>query len=112
MDNIQIIERLVAEGKLHDAVDRLSEMLAETTGNSTTGGDSDDSVSIVGTDPVRAVADLYFRRGKLWWRLGNRSAATSDYAHAVALDPASPAVKALEHARDVADFFNPDLYNP
>ena len=28
------------------------------------------------------------------------------------LDPSSPAAKALEQARDIAGFFNPDLYNP
>ncbi|MDE6394517.1 MAG: hypothetical protein K2K77_04170 [Duncaniella sp.] len=99
MDNIQIIERLVADGKLHEAVERLGVMLAETT-------------SADGREDACAIADLYFRRGKLSWRLGNRAAATSDYAHAAALDPTSPAVKALEQAVAVADFFNPDLYNP
>lgn len=103
MDNIQIIERLVAEDRLQEAVGRLSDMIAETTSDGRRAADPDDA---------RTVAGLYFRRGKLLWRLGNRSSATSDYARAAALDPASPAVKALEHARDVADFFNPDLYNP
>lgn len=103
MDNIQIIERLVTGGKLREAVDGLGEMLDEV---------SDAGMPADGSEEARIVADLYFRRGKLWWRLGNRAAATSDYARASALDPASPAVKALEHARDVADFFNPDLYNP
>ncbi len=55
---------------------------------------------------------LYFERGKLLWRTGNRSAATSDFSKAVDLNPQSPAATALEQATEVADFFNPDLYNP
>lgn len=55
---------------------------------------------------------LLFARGKLRWRLGDRQGATGDYAKAVIINPQSPASKALEHARDIADFFNPDLYNP
>lgn len=94
MDNIQIIDTFVAEGRLREAIGRLGEMIAEAP---------EDNVYLAG---------LYFRRGKLSWRSGDRAGATSDYAKAAALDPTSPAVKALEHARDVADFFNPDLYNP
>lgn len=103
MDNIQIVERLVAEGKFQEAIDSLSDLIADVTAG---------VVSDERSERARALADLYFRRGKLWWRLGNRSAATSDYAHASALDPVSPAAKALEQARAVADFFNHDLYNP
>lgn len=55
---------------------------------------------------------LLFDRGKLRWRLGDRSGATSDYAKATLINPNGPAFKALENARDIADFFNPDLYNP
>ena len=55
---------------------------------------------------------LYFLRGKLHWRLGNRSQAITDYEHAVAINPQSPARIALDNARDVISFFNPDLYNP
>ncbi len=56
--------------------------------------------------------ELYFRRGKLYWRMGDRSAAMGDYAKAQSINPDSPASKALEMAYDVANFFNPDLYNP
>ncbi len=56
--------------------------------------------------------EAYFHRGKLKWRMGDRPGATGDYATAVSINPSSPAVTALEQARDVADFFNPDLYNP
>lgn len=93
MQDFEIIDRLVADGSLEDAVEQLSACIA----------------AAVSQD---ALAEMYFRRGKLYWRLGRRADATSDYAKASAIDPSSPAVKALEHARDVADFFNPDLYNP
>lgn len=90
MDNLQTIDALVADGRLEEAVASLSAMIEAR--------DDDEA--------------LYFMRGKLRWRLGDRSGATSDYAVAASLNPLSPAVRALEHARDVADFFNPDLYNP
>lgn len=51
-------------------------------------------------------------RGKLYWKLGNRAAATSSYAAAAELDPDSPAAAALEQARTIEAFFNPDLLNP
>ena len=65
-----------------------------------------------GIDDSKELAEAYFMRGKLMWRMGRRADATSDYAKAAGLDPDSKAVKALEHARDVEAFFNPDLYNP
>ena len=55
---------------------------------------------------------LYFLRGKLHWRLGNRSQAITDYEHAVAINPQSPARIALDTAQDVISFFNPDIFNP
>lgn len=96
MQNLQDIERLVSSGCLDEAVDRLTDMLADKD---------------VMSDSVR-LSELYFRRGKLYWRLGRRADATSDYTKAAALDPNSPAAVALEQARDVEAFFNPDLYNP
>lgn len=55
---------------------------------------------------------LYFTRGKLHWRMGNKAQAITDYEHAVDINPHSMARIALENARDVISFFNPDLYNP
>lgn len=57
-------------------------------------------------------AQLLFLKGKALWRLGRRSEATSAYAASAALDHDGPAVRALEYARDIESFFNPDLYNP
>lgn len=62
-------------------------------------------------DTVRK-AELYFLRGKAYWRMGKRQPAVVDYAEAVASNPESPARLALEHAGDIEDFFNPDLLNP
>lgn len=57
-------------------------------------------------------ADLLFQRGRLRWQEGRRAAAMTDYAEAAELDPASPAVQALDQAREIMSFFNKDLYNP
>lgn len=65
---------------------------------------------MIGEDPTDDRA--FFDRGKLKWRLGDRAGAMGDYSKATELNPDSPAAMALEQARDIAGFFNPDLYNP
>ncbi len=90
MSQIQNIENLISQSRLEDALEALDRAVAESPRD----------------------AQLLFMRGKVHWRMGNRSAATTDYAEAAAIDPSSPAARALEHARDVEAFFNPDLYNP
>ena len=45
-------------------------------------------------DSTPVSAALLLERGKLLWRLGRRAAASSDYA------------------RDIENFYNPDIYNP
>lgn len=57
-------------------------------------------------------AEAFFTRGKINWKLGNRSKAMTDYAEAKAHDPESPAAEALRQAREIEAFFNPDLLNP
>lgn len=81
---------LISEGKLEEALEVLDGLIAVSP--------DDDK--------------LLFERGKIRWRLGDRAGATGDYAKAVMINPDSPAARALEQARDIADFFNPDLYNP
>lgn len=56
--------------------------------------------------------EAYFIRGKLSWRLQNYSAAVTDFETAVSLNSDSGAQHALELARDVFDYYNPDLLNP
>lgn len=57
-------------------------------------------------------AALWYERGRLYWRLGNKANAIADYEEAVFLDSESPARHALQLARDVMDFYNTDLLNP
>lgn len=59
-----------------------------------------------------AAADIFYRRGRLYWKLEQRGAAISDYERAVAIDSESPAAEALKMCRDIMDFYNTDLYNP
>lgn len=92
MQEIQIIESLVARGELREAVDALTELM---------GRDAD------------ADGGLHFLRGKLYWRMGDRAAAMNDYTAALDINPSLTAAStALAQARDIAAFFNPDLYNP
>lgn len=55
---------------------------------------------------------LFFERGKLFWKTGDKGAAITDFNTALSLDPASPAKAFLDMATDVMDFYNTDLYNP
>lgn len=59
-----------------------------------------------------ALADVYYRRGRLFWKLGEKGRAMSDYGRAAALDGDSPAVEALKLCGSVMDFYNTDIYNP
>ncbi len=90
MTNLQNYRQLISESCFQEALGLIDILVNESPG-----------------DDV-----LLFERGKLKWRLGDRAGATGDYAKAVLINPDSPAARALEHARDIADFFNPDLYNP
>lgn len=90
MSVLQKIEELINENRLEEAILLLN--------NEIKTNQNDDN--------------LFFSRGKLHWRLGNKSQAITDYEHAVAINPKSPAHIALDNARDVISFFNPDLYNP
>lgn len=84
------IQLLIKENKADEAMKALNRLLAEEPHN----------------------AQALFLRGKLWWRQGNRSAAMNDYAASAEIDPEGPAAMALEQARDIEAFFNPDLLNP
>lgn len=90
MSEKQNIEELISQNRFDEALVELDRMLLSQP----------------------ADAGLLFMRGKLKWRLGDRSGATGDYAAAARIDPSSPAVAALEHARDIENFYNHDLYNP
>ncbi|MDE6265818.1 MAG: tetratricopeptide repeat protein [Muribaculaceae bacterium] len=87
---LKSIDALVASGDFQGAINQLSDAISATPDNDR----------------------LYLIRGKLFWRIGERYKATSDYSTAVHLNPESPARHLLEMAHNVADFFNPDLLNP
>jgi tetratricopeptide (TPR) repeat protein len=90
MSVFQKIEELINENRVDDAIIALDLAIKSDADND----------------------QLYFTRGKLHWRLGNRSQAITDYEHAVAINPNSPARIALDNAHDVISFFNPDIFNP
>ena len=90
MSVFQKIEELINENRLNDALLLLNNEITQSQNND----------------------KLYFTRGKLHRRHGNKSQAITDYEHAVDINPDSPARIALDNARDVIAFFNPDLYNP
>lgn len=87
---LQEIESLIASDRLNDSLQLLNSHIAHNPTDS------------------RAL----FLRGKVYWRLGNRSAAQNDYMASAAIDPEGPARAALEYAREIEAFFNPDLLNP
>lgn len=90
MSDKQEYRQLICEGRLDEALAALDSLIQRNPEDS----------------------NLIFERGKVRWRLGDRTGATGDYLRASEIDPESPAKFALEQARDIADFFNPDMYNP
>ncbi len=54
---------------------------------------------------------VFYMRGRIEWKKGNKTEAISFYEKAAA-DPESEAATALEQAREIMDFYNKDLYNP
>lgn len=89
MDTYQNINALVGENRIGEAISALDGMLK--------------------TDPEDSRA--LFERGKLFWRLGERHKAMGDYSAAASLGNTA-AQMALDHAVDIDDFYNRDLYNP
>lgn len=90
MVDSQTIENMISQGSAAEAIRLLDDM--------------------IGAEPQKA--QWRFLRGKAYWRLGDKGKAISDYEHASQLDPSSPATQALEMARQIMDFFNPDIFNP
>lgn len=90
MQSEQIIKDFISGGQFEDAVSALDRNIEE--------------------DPDNPL--WWYLRGKAYWRMERMAEAVSDYQEAAHLDPSSPAVHALEMARDVLNFYNPDLLNP
>ena len=87
---LQDIQAILADNKIDEAINELNALIAINPNND----------------------EALFLRGKAYWRLGNRSRSITDYATAASINPDSPAVFALEQAREIEAFFNPDLLNP
>lgn len=90
MQSKQIIEELISSGNFEEAISALDHNIENDSDN----------------------AQWWYLRGKTYWRMGCRSEAIFNYEEAAHLDVKSPAVHALNMARDVMDFFNHDILNP
>lgn len=87
---MQKINELITQNRLDEAIRLLDIQIKE--------GEADDNT--------------YFTLGKLLWRLGRRSEAMDAYNRAAEINPESPAAVAIEQAKAIFDFYNPDLLNP
>lgn len=90
MTSLPNIQQLIDENRFDDALSEINSYIYENS--------ADD--------------EAYFIRGKLSWRLQKYAAAVTDFETAVSINPDSGAQHALELARDVFDYYNPDLLNP
>lgn len=68
-------------------------------------------LQVAGSGSAEA-ADILLKRGKAYWKLGDKAKAISDYAAAAEIDPDGPAAEALRMSRSIMNFYNTDLYNP
>ncbi len=84
------IEEMIAEDNFQGALEKLSALIGSCSNN----------------------AELYFERGKLHWRIGNRRDAVKDLLKASELDGDSPAKQYLEHINGIMAFYDKDRYNP
>ncbi|MBD5360854.1 MAG: tetratricopeptide repeat protein [Bacteroides sp.] len=54
-------------------------------------------------DDARAL----YRRGSLYWKLGRRAEAITDFNASAEIEPDGPGAAAAAHALSILDFFNP-----
>lgn len=59
-----------------------------------------------------AKAAEYYAQGREMWRQGRRGEAITLYNKAVALNPESPAVTALQMINQIMDFYDTNQFNP
>ena len=108
---------LIAADRLDEAIALLTRLIAAAEAGAAdtateAAGIADDNKNADSAADGLALAELYRLRGDAHRRLGRIPAAITDYEHALALNPASPAVAALEVCNDILNFYNPDLLNP
>ncbi len=60
-----------------------------------------------------ASAELYFERGKLYYRTGSFDLALNDFLHTLRLNPAHTEARSYEKLlREIFEFRYKDIYNP
>ncbi len=90
MSELQNIRELILAGRLDEALSVASQLL----------------------DVQGENAEVLYLRGRVYWRLGQRREAITDYTASALLQPGGPASLALAQATEIMDFYNHDLYNP
>lgn len=93
MNSLPNIQQLIEQNRLEEALQSLT------------------SVIDAGVEQDRA-EELLVARGKVHWRMQNYSGAVCDFEKALSINPDSEAGPALELARNIFDYYNPDLLNP
>lgn len=84
------LEEIIATDNFQEALEKMSALIESDSNN----------------------AELYFERGKLYWRVGNHRSAVKDLLKASELDGDSPAKQYLEHINGIMAFYDKDRYNP
>lgn len=90
MESLQHINDLLTSNSIEEALAAACEAVEKTPG---------DAVAL-------------YTRGKIYWRLGRKAEAMTDYTASSIIDPEGPGAIALQHAQEVVHYFNPDLFNP
>lgn len=88
MRNFDDIQKLIHEGNSEYLLKSLNEQIAQNPAND----------------------ELYYLRGKLFYRKGNWKEAIQNYMEAVHYNPESPAASALKFTTDILEYYNKDIY--
>lgn len=92
MQSIESIQQLIESGEVEQAISLLDNELLKSPSN-------------------EEKEQLFFLRGKAYWKKGDWKFALDNYQYAIELNPQSPAVEARAMAMDILSFFHKDMYN-
>lgn len=90
MQELQTIEKILAEGRIDEAIRLLDEYI-------TSAPESSDRA--------------YYLLGNAHRKRGDWQLAINNYLEAMAINPESPAANAYAIANEILDFYNKDMYN-
>lgn len=90
MESLQHINELLRSNRIEEALNEANRAVEATPGS----------------------AMALYTRGKIYWRMGKKAEAMTDYTASLAIDPEGPAAIALQQAQEVVHYYNPDLFNP